>query len=72
LVQPLQELEYEKMLPVIQKHMPNTCSTTRRFYVVIKIIVVWYIFWLEDLKRRCDFEDLGVDGKIMLELVLRK
>jgi hypothetical protein len=30
------------------------------------------IFWLENLKGRDDLEDLGVDGKIILERVLRK
>jgi hypothetical protein len=30
------------------------------------------IFWLENLKRRDHLEELGVDGKIMLEWILRK
>jgi hypothetical protein len=30
------------------------------------------IFWLENLKGRDHSEDLGVDGRIMLELILGK
>jgi len=30
------------------------------------------IFWLENLKGRDHLEDTGVDGKIILEWVLRK
>jgi hypothetical protein len=31
-----------------------------------------YIFWLEDLKGRDHYEDLGVDRKIILEWMLGK
>jgi hypothetical protein len=30
------------------------------------------VFWAENLKGRDYSEDLGVDGKIILELILRK
>jgi hypothetical protein len=30
------------------------------------------IFWLENLKGRDHLKDLGMDGKAMLELILRK
>jgi len=30
------------------------------------------VFWLEKLHRRGHSEDLGVDGKIILDLILRK
>jgi hypothetical protein len=30
------------------------------------------IFWMENLKRIGHVEDLGVDGKIILEWILRK
>jgi hypothetical protein len=30
------------------------------------------VFWLENLKGRDHLEDLGVDGKIILEWILRK
>jgi len=30
------------------------------------------ILWLENLKERDDLEDLGIDGKIILEWILGK
>jgi len=30
------------------------------------------MFWLENLKRRDHLEDLGVDGKVILEWILGK
>jgi hypothetical protein len=30
------------------------------------------MFWLENLKGRDHFKDLGVDGKVILEWILRK
>jgi hypothetical protein len=33
---------------------------------------MYTIFWLEDLKGRVQSEDIGVDGRIILEWILGK
>jgi hypothetical protein len=37
-----------------------------------EIIEMHIIFWFENLKRRDYLEDLGIDGKIILEWILGK
>jgi hypothetical protein len=36
------------------------------------VIEMYTKFWLENLKERDHFEDLGIDGKIILEWILGK